>query len=207
MTMSSTANNFDIKHRATGAVMFSCSVVLSLSAGVRLGAAVQLAVGARADLRGAYLRGADLTGAYLRGADLRGTDLRGTDLTGADLRGTDLRGTDLTGADLTGADLTGTYLTGAYLTGADLTGTYLTGADLTGADLTGTQSLLDCGSPYSWRVVVVDHADGIRIAAGCRWLTFKQATAHWKARGTARAQMLPLLAYIKAAAKLNKWKL
>ena len=46
---------------------------------------------ARADLRGANLRGADLSGAYLRGADLSGADLREADLSGADLTGADLR--------------------------------------------------------------------------------------------------------------------
>ena len=43
--------------------------------------------GARADLRGAYLRGA-----YLQGADLRDANLQGADLRGAYLRGADLRG-------------------------------------------------------------------------------------------------------------------
>jgi len=38
--------------------------------------------GARADLRGAYLREADLRGAYLRGANLRGAYLREADLRG-----------------------------------------------------------------------------------------------------------------------------
>ena len=95
---------------------------------------------------------------------------------------------------------------GADLRGADLRGANLYGANLYGADLRGAKNLLDAGTPYDWPVVAVPHTTGVMIAAGCQWFTFKEATAHWKNRKD-RTLMVPLLAYIKAAAKLRKWKL
>ena len=89
---------FEIKHRFTGAVLFSLeceSFKLCVEAAVKARANL-----AGADLAGADLAGADLTGAYLAGADLAGAYLAGADLTGADLTGAYLAGADLTGADL-----------------------------------------------------------------------------------------------------------
>ena len=133
----SKTETMEIKHRYTGAVLFSARVDVSLSDGLKIGAAVKLAI--KAD------------------------------------------------ANLAGANLAGAYLAGANLARAN--------------------GLLDCGSPYSWRVVIVAHTDGIRISARCRWMTFEEATARWKKRGEERALMLPLLAYVKAAAKIKGWKL
>ena len=92
----------EIKHRYTGAVIFSLD-----EDGLTIKRTVEKAVEAKIDLGGADLRGAYLGGADLGGADLRGADLRGADLGGADLRGAYLRGADLGGADLRGADLRG----------------------------------------------------------------------------------------------------
>ena len=146
---------FEIKNRWFGAVQFECELGAEFEAegfGVRLGAAVELALKAGAHLRCADLSGADLRcadlsgaqlhGAHLRCADLSGTDLRCADLSGADLSGTDLRCADLSGAylcdaNLRGADLSGAYLCGAYLSGADLCDAQLCGAHLRGADLRG----------------------------------------------------------------------
>ena len=133
----SKTETMEIKHRYTGAVLFSARVDVSLSDGLKIGAAVKLAIKADATLAGANL--------------------------------------------------------------AD--------ANLAGANLARANGLLDCGSPYSWRVVIVAHTDGIRISARCRWMTFEEATARWKKRGEERALMLPLLAYVKAAAKIKGWKL
>ena len=93
---------------------------------------------------------------------------------------------DLAGANLANADLANAYLAGAYLAGAE--------------------GILDCGTPYGWRVVVNVYGGAVRICAGCRSFTFKEAMAHWKNRDD-RKLMLPLLAYIEAAAKINKWPL
>ena len=80
------------------------------------------------------------------------------------------------------------------------------GAYLADANLAGAKYLLDCGTPHGWRIVVVRHNDGIRIAAGCRWLTFSAAVEHWRNRND-RALMPPLLAYIRAACAINGWPL
>ena len=77
----------EIKHKESGAVIFSHAQENN-SMKITLGAAVK----ANARLRGANLRGANLYGADLYGANLRGADLRGADLSGADLYGADLRG-------------------------------------------------------------------------------------------------------------------
>ena len=147
-----------------------------------------------ANLRGADLRGADLTNANLAGAIIEGAFLRGADLKRADLKRADLRGADLTGANLRGADLTGANLYGANLTGANLRGADLTGANLHKANLTDTTfarvanitdscsaiGIIDAGTDsrgYRW--VAVQHDDGPRIYAGCRWFTLSEAHAHW----------------------------
>jgi hypothetical protein len=111
-------------------VLFECEIPEDVESGLAMRHALEKAVEARADLRGAYLGGADLGGADLGGADLRGADLGGAYLGGADLGGADLGGADLRGAYLGGADLGGAYLRGADLRGADLRGAYLGGADL-----------------------------------------------------------------------------
>ena len=190
--MSDKTTTVEIKHRFSGAVLFFASVDVSLSDGLRIGAAVKLAIKAHANLTGADLAHANLTGAYLAHANLAHADLAHA---------------NLIGAYLAHANLTGAYLAHANLTGANLTGADLADANLADANLTRANDLLDCGSPYSWRVAVVRHSGGIRITAGCQWMTFKEATAHWKKRGEERALMLPLLAYVKAAAKIKGWKL
>lgn len=78
---------------------------------------------------------ADLRGANLRGEDLSARDLREVDLTGADLSEATLVGTDLSRARLRGARLAGARLDEAKLVGADLTGADLSGAHLARADL------------------------------------------------------------------------
>jgi hypothetical protein len=65
----------EIKHRETGAVLFSADLPAEhdgASASVRLGVAVKLAVRAGAYLAGAKLAGAKLAGAKLAGANLAG---------------------------------------------------------------------------------------------------------------------------------------
>src|SRR5690606_3428806 len=72
-------------------------------------------------------------------ADLRGANLKGEDLSARDLREVDLTGADLTEATLVGANLSRAMLRDARLTGARLDGAVLAGADLTGADLSGAR--------------------------------------------------------------------
>ncbi|HAV3586308.1 TPA: pentapeptide repeat-containing protein [Acinetobacter baumannii] len=109
---------FEIKNRWTKEVLFTCDIPEGMESGMIARHAVEAAIAADADLRGADLYGADLRGANLRGADLYGADLRGANLRGANLRGADLRGANLRGADLRGANLRGADLYGADLRGA-----------------------------------------------------------------------------------------
>jgi hypothetical protein len=83
---------------------------------------------------------------------------------GADLRGADLRGIDLRGADLRGINLRG--------------------ADLRWTDLRWTKGYKCLGvDPRGYHFFAVEHADGWRISAGCRWFTVDEAAAHWTKRG------------------------
>jgi hypothetical protein len=175
-----------IKNRFTGDVIFTAEVDASMSVNLRLGAAVKLAIKARANLADA-----NLTRAYLADANLADAYLAGANLAGANLAGA-----YLADANLADANLADAYLAGANLAGANLAGAYLAGAN----------GLLDCGTPHGWRVVVNVFNGSLRIWAGCRSFTFKEAEAHWKKRAD-RKLMPPLLAYIKAAAKINKWPL
>jgi len=171
-------------------VEISCAA--DTPAGVRLGMAVRVAFGQKANLRDAVLRDADLSGADLRGADLRDADLSGADLSGADLRGAVLRDAVLSGADLrdavlrdadlSGADLRDADLRDADLSGADLRGADLSGADLRGADLRGEKvtrcfARIERDDGYTFLAFELE-AGGMKIAAGCRWFTLAEFRVH-----------------------------
>jgi hypothetical protein len=119
-----------IKHRYSGSTLFETDAEY-------LGAAVVVAIAAKANLSGADLSGADLSGANLSRADLSGANLSGANLSGANLFGANLSRADLSGANLSRADLSGASLSGADLFGANLFGANLSGANLSGADLFG----------------------------------------------------------------------
>ncbi len=113
MSEISMTQKFEIKNRWTKEVLFTCDIPEGMESGMIARHAVEAAIAADANLRGADLYDANLRGANLRGADLRGADLRGANLRGADLRGANLRGADLYDAKLRGADLRGADLRGA----------------------------------------------------------------------------------------------
>ncbi|TXK41803.1 TIR domain-containing protein [Nonomuraea sp. C10] len=96
--------------------------------------AARLRTPARADLRGANLKGEDLSA-----RDLREVDLTGADLTEATLAGTNLSRAVLRDARLVGARLDGAVLAGADLTGADLSGARLARTDLSDAAVSGAR--------------------------------------------------------------------
>ncbi|TDD44003.1 TIR domain-containing protein [Nonomuraea terrae] len=104
--------------------------------------AARLRTPARADLRGANLKGEDLSA-----RDLREVDLTGADLSEATLAGTNLSRATLRDARLVGARLDGAQLTGADLRGADLSGARLAQVDLSDAEVEGARwhrtSLID----------------------------------------------------------------
>ncbi len=84
---------FEIKHRFTGAVLFSLECE-------RFKICIEAAVKAGANLAGADLARANLAGANLAGANLAGADLACAYLAGANLAGANLAGADLAGAYL-----------------------------------------------------------------------------------------------------------
>ena len=79
--------NYEIKNRFTGAVLFTCEVPEGMESGMIARHAVETAIAEGANLRGANLEGANLEGANLRGANLWGVNLRGANLENANLRG------------------------------------------------------------------------------------------------------------------------
>ena len=137
---------------------------------------LELRVKQGANLRGANLRGANLGGANLGGANLGGANLRGANLWGADLRGADLRGANLRGANLGGADLRGADFRGADLRGADLRGANLRGANL-GDQWVVQGATRSDGYPF---MLTKFTGEGIRVKAGCRNFTWREAWEHWK---------------------------
>ena len=122
----------EIKHRHTGAVLYTAQNAQDVRAAVRE------AVAAKADLRGSDLRWSDLSGSDLSGSDLSGSDLSGSNLSGSDLRGSNLSGSNLRGSNLSGSDLRGSNLSGSNLRGSDLRGSDLRWSDLSGSDLSGS---------------------------------------------------------------------
>jgi uncharacterized protein YjbI with pentapeptide repeats len=184
-----------------GRVLFECEVSADIAEGLRLKAAVEIAVKQRANLGGAYLRDANLGGAYLGGANLGGAYLRGANLGGAYLRGANLRGANLGGANLRGANLGGAYLGGANLRGANLGGAYL-----------GDQQIIlgSCRSDgYAFLLTNLKDEHGWRIKAGCRNFTLAEAKEHWsKPRGNQQLNIesLAIVEHLLALAKIRGWE-
>ena len=69
--------NYEIKNRFTGAVLFTCEVPEGMESGMIARHAVETAIAEGANLRGANLEGANLEGANLWGANLEGANLWG----------------------------------------------------------------------------------------------------------------------------------
>ena len=142
--------------------------------------AVEEAVRGGADLTRATLYGANLAAANLAAVHFADANLYGADLTGANLVGANLVGAYLTRATLYGANLYRANLEGANLYRANLEGANLTDAILTGANLAYVRGIIDGGTDSrGFRWAAVQHDDGPRIAAGCRWYTLAQAHEHW----------------------------
>lgn len=68
--------NYEIKNRWTGEVLFSCEIPDGMEFGMIARHAVETAIAEGANLGGANLGGANLWGANLRGANLGGANLR-----------------------------------------------------------------------------------------------------------------------------------
>ena len=118
----------EIKHRITGAVLYSSDVI-------DVKTCLVAAVKARANLQGADLHDADLHDANLQGANFQGADLHGANFQGANLHGANLRDANLHDANLQSADLQRANLQGANLHGANLRDANLHDANLQRANL------------------------------------------------------------------------
>ena len=134
--------------------------------------------GANLDAANLYL--ASLIRANLEGASLKGANLEGAVFYKANLDGVNLAGANLVWAGCYKANLKRANLSGVNLRGANLYWANLEGANLEGVNLTGATGIIDTGTDsrgYRW--VAVQHDDGPRIKAGCRWYTLAQAHEHW----------------------------
>ena len=181
------ASPFQIKSRLTGAVVFTTELGAEFedkADGVKLGAAVKIAVKARADLARANLAGADLAGA---------------DLAGADLARADLADAYLAGAFLARANLAGANLAHAYLAGANLAGAYLARANLAGA-----VDVIDAGTPNGWRAIGWRRNGVLRVRVGCRDFTVAEGREYWRGKSE-RREVMAALDYIEAVARLRGW--
>ena len=178
---------YEIKHRWTGAVLFTAALGAEYEAAsdsVKLGATIKLAISARADLAGAHLAGANLAGADLADASLADANFAGAYLVDA----------NLAGADLTCADLADANFAGAYLTGADLTGAYLAHAN----------GVIDAGTPNGCRAVGWRHAGTLRVRVGCRDFSIDEGREYWRGK-TDRREIVAALDYIESVARLRGW--
>ena len=139
------------------------------SSGIAMRAALEAAVGERANLRGANLSGANLSGANLMDANLRGANLIDANLSGAYLMDANLSGANLRAAYLRGANLIDANLHGANLRGANLIDANLIGANLHGANLHGAngEKLMAVGSRPFFQVGPI----GSRLDVATLWLT------------------------------------
>jgi hypothetical protein len=117
---------------------------------------------------------------------LSSLDLAGVSFDGISLKGADLTGCDLSRADLRHCDLSGANLEQASLNATDLGGARLFNAIMSEADIDNTLGLclaagvIDAGfDPRGYRFIGINHDDGWRVKAGCRWFTMAEAERHW----------------------------
>lgn len=82
-------------------------------------------------------------------------------------------------------DFRGANLENVNLAEADFRGANLSGANVRGANLSGAIGVIDGGQRSDgYRFVGVRQNNGLKIAAGCRWMTLSEARKHWmKTRG------------------------
>jgi hypothetical protein len=179
---------YEIKHRITGAVLFSMeceSIKLCVEAAVRAGC--------------------DLSGANLSDADLSGVNLFGCDLSRANLSDAYLSGANLFGCDLFGCDLSDANLSRANLSGCDLSRANLSRAYLSDATLSGVKQASQLGQPdgwHAWTYITPENKQRVRV--GCRDYTIAEGRDYWKGKDN-RREVLAALDYAEAIGKLRQW--
>lgn len=170
---------YEIKHRATGVVLFSLeceSLKICVEAAVANHCDLSHADLSHANLRNANLRNANLSFADLHFADLRSADLRHVDLSCCDLRSADFRSADFRSADLCYANLFCADLSSADLDIADLRFT-----DLSFTDLSNTVIIDGGQDARGFRVFAWRHKDGnVIYRAGCHeWSDYAEACDYY----------------------------
>ena len=101
-----------IKHRYTGAVLYTAQIPADTPSGLAMRVALEAAIGDEANLRFANLSSADLSSVDLRSVDLSSADLSSADLRSANLSFANLSSANLRSANLRSADLDGRKLIG-----------------------------------------------------------------------------------------------
>ena len=143
-----------IKHRYTGAVLYTAQIPADTPSGLAMRVALEAAIGDEANLRFANLSSADLSSVDLRSVDLSSADLSSANLSSADLSSADLRSANLSFANLSSANLRSANLRSA---------------DLDGRKLIGDRPILQIGpigSRSDYLVAYLTDA-GVLVRAGC----------------------------------------
>jgi hypothetical protein len=118
---------------------------------------------------------------------------------------------NLFGANLSGANLFGADLSEANLSGANLFGANLFGANLFGANLYRANLIVGGYRSDGFCFLLYKEPDGtVKLRAGCRYFSIKEAKAHWLAtrNGTQLGrESAALIAGLVAQAKACGWKI
>jgi hypothetical protein len=118
---------------------------------------------------------------------------------------------DTSEANLFGANLSGANLFGADLSEANLSGANLFGANLFGANLYRANLIVGGYRSDGFCFLLYKEPDGtVKLRAGCRYFSIKEAKAHWLAtrNGTQLGrESAALIAGLVAQAKACGWKI
>ena len=118
---------------------------------------------------------------------------------------------DLSGANLSGANLSEANLSEANLSEANLYRANLFGADLSKANLFGANLIVGGYRSDGFCFLLYKEPDGtVKLRAGCRYFSLKEAKAHWLAtrNGTQLGrESAALIAGLVAQAKACCWKI
>ena len=173
---------YNILNRFSGEIQCSVEIECAVDAlpSMKLGLAVKVAIKENKDLSGS-----DLSRLDLRWSNLSRLDLSRSDLSGSNLRKSNLSGSNLSGSNLSGSDLSDTKYNNDIISHIVARATRLDG--------------------YEFFAFATDN--GIKIKAGCKYLSIKEAKAHVAKNypNTPKAiETLSIIRHIESMAKLHK---
>jgi hypothetical protein len=149
----------------------------------------------------------DWSGTNIHDSIFDGCDLGHGIFIGTKLQGTAFRSCNLKRADFTGADLRGGSLNGSDLSRAQFRNANLSDTDMMRTDLSGASGIVHLGMPHFYDIYLVQNDAGVRIKAGCRWMTYRRAVEYWNSEGDEKPLSQPLLAYIREIVRIKEWNL